>query len=305
MHWLLPSLFSPFFAACVNHIDKRLLTKYFKGGEVGSLVLFSSLISVPIAGAILVFGVDVFSMEYLARFQLITAGVLYMLALLPYFFALYRDETSVVAPLFQMVSPISYIFGALVLGEHVAGDGLLAGALIVGAAIFLSLDLSDKRAIVLKRDVFFLMLLSSTIFALNGVVFKSAALTQQGFFVAAFWNYVGVALFGGVVFCCVPKYRRQFLQVLRQNKLSILSLNATNEACAVAAQLLLHFATMLAPLAMVYWIAEGFQPFFVLLFSFVFFMLSPRRAGYRITTPVLQKIIAVSIMLIGTYLLSF
>ena len=46
MNWLFIALLPPILYAFTNHLDKFLLSKYFKGGHVGTLVLFSSLFCV-------------------------------------------------------------------------------------------------------------------------------------------------------------------------------------------------------------------------------------------------------------------
>src|SRR5680860_354219 len=42
MTWILISVAAPLLYAIANHTDKYLLERYFKGGEVGSFIIFSS-----------------------------------------------------------------------------------------------------------------------------------------------------------------------------------------------------------------------------------------------------------------------
>ncbi|MEZ4195538.1 MAG: hypothetical protein R3B53_04085 [Candidatus Paceibacterota bacterium] len=46
MTWFFITLIAPFIYAMTNHIDKILLEKYFKESGVGTLILFSSLLSI-------------------------------------------------------------------------------------------------------------------------------------------------------------------------------------------------------------------------------------------------------------------
>jgi len=46
MNWFLIALVPPALWAITNHFDKYLLSKYFKGGGVGALMVFSSIIGV-------------------------------------------------------------------------------------------------------------------------------------------------------------------------------------------------------------------------------------------------------------------
>lgn len=304
MSWIIPALLSPVFAAVVNHIDKQLLSRFFKGGGPGSLVIFSSFVGLPVIGLIWLMHPDVTSITFRDALLLIGTGVAYMLAVLPYFYAMAKDDADVVAPLFQMISAIGYIFGVLFLGEQLKSGSLVGGLLVFVGAIILSLETTNIRKLRIKKGVFFLMLLSSTLFAVNGTIFKLVAVDTASFWISAFWDYVGVALFGVGVYLFIPSYRRQFQKVMRLNSQVVLSLNAINEICAVSAQLLLNYATLLAPLAMVYWVAEGFQPVFVFLFAMGLATLKAKeRKKFFVQKTLLQKSIAIIVMLIGTYLL--
>jgi drug/metabolite transporter (DMT)-like permease len=56
MNWFLIALIGPVLWALVNHIDKYIISKYFTGRGVGSLVLFTSASGLIISLVILVFG---------------------------------------------------------------------------------------------------------------------------------------------------------------------------------------------------------------------------------------------------------
>lgn len=45
MSWFFLALIGPFLYALTNHIDKILLKRYFRRGGVGTLMLFSALLS--------------------------------------------------------------------------------------------------------------------------------------------------------------------------------------------------------------------------------------------------------------------
>jgi len=54
MNWFVIALIGPFLYAITNHIDKILLEKFFKDGGVGTLILFSSLLSVVALPVVLI-----------------------------------------------------------------------------------------------------------------------------------------------------------------------------------------------------------------------------------------------------------
>lgn len=304
MSWLLPALLSPIFAAAVNHIDKALLSRYFKGGGAGSLVIFSALIGIPVSLLIATFSKDVFVIAPMSGILLIFNGMFYMMSIIPYFYALAMDEASVVSPLTQMISPIGLVLSFFLLGERVSSQSILGGLIITVCAIALSLEIKKKRKVKIKTKVIGLMLLASFLFALNGLIFKMMAI-ESPFWTTAFWEYLGVIIFGVLALCFVRSYRHQFLKVISENNLSILSINAINEVCAVIAKLSIHFASVLAPLAIVFWVAEGFQPVFVVVFGILLTRFFPNISKERIdSTTLTQRATAILGMLFGTFLLS-
>lgn len=304
--WIFPALLSPIFAALCNHIDKALLSRYFKAGGAGALVIFSACIGFPIALLISVFYSGIWAIEPTSVAILIVNGMIYMAGIVPYLYALMEDEASIVSPLSQMISPISLILGLLFLKETIVSEQVIGGCIVMIGAVLLSLKVGNrgKRRFSIKKRVVGLMFIASFFVALNGLLFKTVAI-HASFWTTAFWEYVGVMVFGLLAFCFVPSYRHQFLDVLKENKLSILSINAINEVFAVIAKLTLHFATLLAPLAAVFWIAEGFQPVFVLLFGIILTLFFPKIAREEIKrSSLIQKVGAITAMLIGTYLLT-
>jgi len=285
-----------------NHIDKYLVEKYFKGGDIGSLVLFSSLIGIPVALVIATFAPNVLNIPAWSAFMLIANGIIFLLSIIPYFYALGYDETSVVSPLYQMTPVFAAVFGYVVLGEVLTLGQIVGGLLIMGGAIFLALEFEEK--IRLKRKTFLLMLLTSILTALNVLIFKWIAL-EETFWVSAFWEYVGFIVFGVGVFFFHKTFRTQFLTVLKKNTAPVLLLNVFNELIVIAAKTTLHFATLFVPISMMLWLSEGLQPFFVLVFGILITLFFPHIADEKITKRhLIHKISALIVMFLGIYFLS-
>ena len=118
------------------------------------------------------------------------------------------------------------------------------------------------------------MLGSSALYAINGILFKFVAETQQRFWPSLFWDFSGKVVFGVLIFLAIKSYRRQFLSVLKDNRLSILSLNALNEILGVVGEGALVFAVLLAPVALVQ-VVSGFQPAFVFLYGVILTLFFP------------------------------
>ncbi|MDP2672158.1 MAG: EamA family transporter [Candidatus Daviesbacteria bacterium] len=302
MNWFFIALLAPALWSVTNHIDKYLISKYFRGGGTGSLMIFSSLIGLFVVPFVYVFHPNVFNIQPTLAILIAFNGFLYVLGLLPYIYALQKDEASIVVPLFQTIPVFSYVLAYFVLGETLTTQQIIASMLVILGAITLSLDLTDKKP-KFKKVVFGLMFLSSFMVALNGLIFKFVAI-QADFWTTSFWEYVGFALLAFILFTFIKSYREQFLSVVKANKVPVLSLNALNEVINIIAKLSMNFATLLAPLALV-WVVNGFQPFFVLLYGVVITLFFPKFGTESLLKKhLIQKVIAILIMFVGVYFLN-
>jgi len=303
MNWFLIALIPPAIWSATNHFDKYLISKYFKGGGVGALMMFSSIIGVFILGVIAIIHPEVLNYP-IARGLLITLnGFMYLLATLPYLYALQKDETSIAVPMFQLIPVFTYFLAWLILGETLNASQMFGGILIILGAIVISLELSETKKFSIKKEVLFLMTLSSLFFSLNFIFFKYFAISAS-FWVTSFWEYVGFAVFSFFLFVFIKKYREEFVSVIKANKVAVLTLNGINEILNIIAKFAFNFASLLTPITLT-WIVDGFQPFFVLLYGVILTIFFPHISQENISRKHLaHKILAISIMFIGTFFIN-
>ncbi len=304
MPWYFFAFLAPALWALSNHIDKYILSRYLKNGVIGALVIFGGII-----GFIFSLGVFIFvphkllALSFINEIIIVFNGALLIIALIPYYYALSKDETSIVTPLYQTIPIFSYLLGFFILGERISPIQIFAGFLIIIGALIISLNL-DSSKIKIKKDVFFLMMLSSFLVALYFLIFKFVAI-HENFWGTTFWEYIGVVFIGIFLFIFIGNYRRQFLKILKENSISIISINGLNEVITIGSKLLVNYASILAPLALVT-VANGFQPFFVFLYGILLTLFFPSFAKEKINKKyILQKSFAIIIMFIGMYLLIF
>jgi len=177
MNWFFIALIGPLLYAVTNHIDKYILEKYFKAGEVGAVVLFSALFSVMALPVVYLIEPNVFSLGLTSIAMLAVSSSLSIVCLILYLHALRDDETSMVVPFYQTIPVFGYILGYLLLGETLGPKELIAGLLILLGTTIISLDLRGG-AIIFKKRVALLMTISSLLFAIIGVVFKMVAVEE-------------------------------------------------------------------------------------------------------------------------------
>jgi len=300
MHWFWIALIAPALWGVTNYIDKYLLSRYFKGGNTGTLIIFSALVGffvLPIAWLI---EPAVFSISSRNLFLILTSGLLFSLYLFPYFYALSKDEASVVIPIFQIIPIFSFILAYFFLGEVLSIKQIVAGLIIILGAIGLSLEIREKTRF--KKEVFGAMILASALISVAFLLFKYVAV-EESFWMATFWENVALFCVGMFLIVFIRPYRQQFFRILKETKNIFLGINVVNEVVGTIAGLTFTFASLLAPIALVQ-IVNGFQPFFVLLYGILLTKIAPSLVKEDISKKALaQKIVFIILIFLGTYLL--
>lgn len=299
MSWFWIALIGPFLWSVSNHIDKYLINKYIKDLGIGALIIFSSLIGIIVAPIILLFTNSVFHLSLFQAGMIMSAGVLVTFGWLAYLYALEDDEASIVSSLFQTIPIFLYTFGYIFLRESLSWQQILASVLIIGGGLTITWDVDRKK---FKAKVFWLMLLASCLIAGEGVIFKLFAL-ETDFWTVSFWEYIGTLLLGLIFVLFFPSYRKKFFDLWKNNKVALIGINFVNEILTVIGMLTFRYAMLLAPLALVQSV-NGFQPLFGVAMGIGLTLFIPRLGKENIMKKnLLQKAIAVIIMLIGAYLI--
>lgn len=308
MLWFLIALSAPALFAVCNHIDKYLIEKYlskdkFKTEDVGSLILFSTLFAAVVLPVIYLFEPAVMQIDLLTAGALVVNGIILVVAIIFYLHAMEKDEASIVVPFFQLIPVFGFFLALLILGEILTGPQIISSAVVIVAAMLLSIDLTGEK-IRVRGQVVWLMILASLLYALTDVIFKKIAV-DTGFWLSAFWEYVGMLLAGMGIFFTVKSYRQDFLSVFRRSKKAVIVLNFTSELLNVIGSLALMYAFLLAPITLVM-VANVFQPFFVFIYGIILTIFFPRISTEILSKKhVVQKIIAILIMIAGAYVLYF
>lgn len=302
MNWFLISLLGTALFAVGNYIDKILISKYFKGGGVGALAIYSALIGIFILPFPLIFDVDFFSPDSFTIGVMIFSGVIYLLGIIPYMYALTHDDTSTVVPIFQTIPIFSYILGYLFLNETIGLTKLLGMVLIILGSITISLETVEAKMVFKTRSTL-LMLLSSLFIAISAFLFKFVGI-DHGFLVTSFWTYVGYTLLGVVLFILVKSYRIQFIKTLMVNSVKIVGINVANEVISIGGKMLQNLATLLAPLALAVSV-NGFQPIFVLVYGVILTVFFPNLVKEVITKKhLILKVTSIAVIVFGAFMIT-
>lgn len=303
-NWFFIALIPPILWSIVNHIDKYLLSKYFKGNGIGSILLFSSLFSIVVLPCIVFFTpISFLGISFGKAIFLLIVGVINALAFYLYLKALNEEETSVVIPLLQMIPVFGYFLAYPILGEVLSTQQVLFAMVVLLGISILSLDFDlDNRRISVRKKVLLLVFASSFLFALHDVLFKRVT-TESSFFVSAFWQHAGMTVTGIFVFIFHKKYRHQFIETFKINKTRGISLNIVSELLYILGNLANSFATLLAPVALVL-VVSSYQPLFVFVLGILISILLPSVSTEKMALKhLVQKILSIIIIIIGSYFL--
>ncbi len=302
MNWLIIAILAPVLWAITSFIDKFLVSKYFKSG-VGTLIIYSCVIGLPVAFLIAIFKPVVLSLDWKTSSLIVLNSFLFILYLFPYFRALKKADTSVVVTLFQTIPVFSFILAFLILGETLTRFQIIGSTLIILGAVGISLSF-HRGKFHLTKEVLFLQLLASLLISLNYILFKLFALDTD-FWTTSFWQYLGFFIFGLILLICSKSYRNDFVSSFRKNKEPIILLNVLNEVINILAIILVTFVSLSAPVAVVSSIMNGFQPLCALLIGILLSLLFPKIIKENLSPKVLiQKMVFILLVFLGVYLLN-
>ena len=297
-------MIGPFLYAITNHIDKILLEKYFKEGGVGTLLIFSSLLSALALPVLYAISPNVIYIGIENILFLILIGILDVLVLFFYFLALKNDEASVVIVFYQLVPIIGLFLGYFILGEVLNQLQLIAMGIIILGTSIISFEIDTENNFTLRTRTIIYMLAAGFFWALEATLFKMVAL-EENVIRSLFWNSVVLVVIGAAFLIFVKQYRRHFIIALKANSHNILGANVLNEILYMLGNAALAFAALMAPIALIL-LMESFQAFFVLLIGVFLTLFFPSVTEETIQLKhIAQKLLAILITGIGTYLLLY
>ncbi|MBP6974752.1 MAG: EamA family transporter [Candidatus Pacebacteria bacterium] len=297
----LGALIAPFLYAFTNHVDKFLLEKYFKEGGVGTLMLFSSLLSIIAIPVVLFVEPTVLDTNWTSTITLVFVGGLNLLLLWCYLQAMNEEEPTVVIIFYQLVPVLGLGLGYLVLGETISFFQGIAMALIIVGAIIMTLAIDEDGKFTFRLRSLGYMFVASLCWAGESTLFKKVAL-EENVWRSLFWENTSMAILGIVMFLLIPRYRKSFLKALRVNSKPILGLNVLNESVFIIGNMAASFMVVLIPVALNL-LMNSFQPIFVFVMGVILSRVVPHHATEIISDRWKQKLIAIAFTGVGVYLI--
>jgi len=309
--WLLFALFAAFGDACVGFVDEWLLdtlsdTEEGVANAPGKLLLISGLFGfiVALGAMLLVYFLPVLTTDYsTAAFDLaILAGIIEVLWLIPYFYALNQGGAINTTPLFQSIPIFALIIGIFLFDEIPTTISLVAtGIIIVGAFI---LNYSNELRRVNYKSII-LMFLASALIALGLFVFKEAE-AQSNFMTAVIGNGIGMGVTSLIIWLVHPIYRQQFNSFIANFDRRVLAGQFANESLYSLSAISGQMAVVLGPSVMVVSAFNAFHPIFTFLIGWVLAKFGSTKHSQTLKpTEIKSKIVGVICIALGAVLIVF
>ena len=299
MSWILLAFCGPVLWAASTHIDKYLVERFFKDSGVGTLLIFTALVGLPVMPLIAAF-TEVTGIGRIGIAVTSVSGLLYLAAIYFYLRALQQEEASVIAPLFQTSTLFTYIIAYFVLHETLTGWQLFGGLLMMASAVVASYEPRGTRHKI-KWSVVAPILVCTAVLAGSAVMFKYFAI-QDAFWPVTFWNFAGQAIFGAVLLA-IPRIRHKFFGMFRKHPGAVIGINAANEIINLGGGLAARYASLLGPVSLVQAIG-GTTSFFVFAFSVLLSLFFPKLGRENLSRRnLVQKGIAVTLIVAGVVLI--
>jgi len=293
------SILSPAISGISNYIDKYFLEKY---NIAPVTVTIYGGIAGFIFGLIVLFFTGLYPINFRLTVIILASGFFTNLCLLPYYKALLHDETSRVIPLFQFVPIFVLILSFLFLGETLSLKQYTGCFIIIFASFIITLEKFDLKIFKI-RPAFWLMMLSSFLYAISVVLYKFGV-EQIPFWHTLPYEGFGIAL-GALAIFAYKDNKQIFFTETKNFKKNIYILISINETIYVLARYTTYFALSLISASIVN-VLSGFQPFFVLVFGIILSIWYPKILKEEVSKKVLfQKIMSIVFMFLGLYFIFY
>jgi uncharacterized membrane protein len=296
--WILLAFLAPALYAISEIFDEYLTNRGFK--NLTPLVFMVCLFNFIFVPVVFLIEKPVWPEAHLLL-PLFGVALTNLLYLVPYYKALRKEDTSVVSAFFSFGKIIMPVASFLLIGEVLELREYVGIGIIILANIFLALHSVRKKIRISKA--FFLILLASTLLAIEGILFKYMFLQGMNWGTAVGGQLMISGFFGCVALLLFKKTRKRIVEAKKEYRKvgAVLFVEELFTFLAVGVE---TYAIMLAPVSLVKGVGMSI-PIFVLLFTIVVKKYNPK--AFRENTGrvmVIKKIaifgcIIVGLMLIG------
>jgi transporter family protein len=292
LDWVIYAVLAQLLWSIAIIFDKLLRIKYIDNSYVLA-IFFSIFYFLPLIFILPFINIGIPAFKELIILLLIGSTI--TLALLPYIKSLSLDDASRVIPLWQITPIFVLLMAFLFLKEKLTINNYIGFFLLLIGGFLISVK--KIKGLFRISLVFWLMLLSSFIFAIGEVLIKYIY-SSQSYWTVFFWILIG-QLFSSLFLLFINSIRISFLNTLSKiNRISFILLLGTSLG-GFFGRLLYYLAIMLGSVSIVS-VIGGLEGFFVLVYALFLSLWFPKILREEIDKrTILIKIIAIFLMVSG------
>ena len=298
------AIFASFLWSVTNHIDKFMITGIEESkNSIKILLVFSTFVAGIVLTPIwLILSHFTVSISFVSLFSVLSASLIYIIATVFYFKAIEKNDASLVVVMFQMIPVFSYILALILFKENLTIRQIVGSIIIILSAIIISFDFNEKNNRK-KFKALLLMILSSLCYSIYFILFD-IGIRNSTYYSCAFWYQIGFLIMG-IVLLLLRSFRIPFVNAIKKNGKRYLILNTTNEVINLIANLLVNYANLLIPIALVN-VLSGFQGAFAFILGIIGTLLLPKYIKEDLSKRVvIQKIVCIILGIIGLIILVY
>ena len=298
------AIFASFLWGVTNHIDKFMITGIEESkNSIKILLVFSTFIAGIVLTPIwLILSNFNISISLISLISILCSSLFFIVATVLYFKAIEKNDASIVVVMFQMIPVFSYFLALILFKENLTIRQIVGSIIIIFSAIIISFDFNEKNNKE-KFKALLLMTLSSLCYSIYFILFD-IGIRNSSYYSCTFWYQIGFLIMG-IVLLLLKQFRIPFINALKKNGKRYFILNTTNEVINLLANLLVNYANLLIPIALVN-VLNGFQGTFVFILGVIGTLLFPKYIKEDLNKKVvIQKIACIILGIIGLIILVY
>ena len=287
-----------------NHIDKYMLSGISKSkNNIKVLLVFSTFIAgIVLTPLWLILSHFKVSISFISLVSVLIASFIYVLATYFYYKAIDKNDASIVVVMFQLIPVFSYILALILFKEQLSVREIIGSIIIIFSAVIISFDFNEKNNNKKFKALVF-MILASLFYAIYFILFD-VGIRNSSYYSCAFWYQIGFLVMG-IMLLCIRSFREPFINAIKKNGRKYLFLNVSNEAINLIANLLVNYANIVLPIALVT-VLTGFQGAFAFILGVLGTIFIPKYIKEDMTrNVVIQKVSCIILGIIGLIILVY
>ncbi len=296
--WILLACIASLFTALTVFLDNYAVDVLFKNkSPFAQKIVYLFLHPIVIIIIAVFFSLEKVGLTTALLF--VAVGALYSLALIPYYLALTKED-STATEIFSQTEPIfCLLLGIWLLGEGLSTLQLISFILIILAS-FVTVAFRNKRTKKFGMRAILLTSLAAIIWAMSDLCFVAAG-DNHDYATTLMYILIGRAIVDFIIVTFFLKKERKYcFKMMKSGKLKFWWVLMTDYVLEISSDLIYRFALLLAPMAIVSATGTATEVVFTFLLGLLLTLVWPKFGREKLQKrTILTHLIAIILLVIG------